>query len=610
MWKLERIGLLVVFASLLVIASTVLLLFQNQQDARITGIRDQGVGVARILTRVPFDEIARGGQQQGIVQLLHHTVSHGDFAYSSVVDTDGRSVYEYSSDGIIAPPALLPDSPATWLGQRDLSLPVNGRRIIEFHAPLFQDGTLRGFARIGYFYPSFGLTVDQLPFVATVALPIFLLVPLFYFLLRHEVRPIRNANVEISKILSEDNFGPSELTVSPELGDFMQRFNQFVALAKGRIESLENDRTQLLTSSKLVSYRKNRIESVLETLPEAVMVLDETGTVTFANEKVAALFGTNSETIMNRHPHEWCDNPDVLSMFGKFEQQRTLHSLTDTMRFMSGSIAEKNYATKTYPLFSPKDPSVAIGTLVVFRDETHEALARQARSDFVAHLSHELKSPLNVLGLYSESLLGEAGHSEEFRIEAANAIAVEVQQLSTLINGLLNMTQIESGSLVPDRTLVKLRDVLSSVFEEATRSAKDRDITMNIDIPKELCPIKVDKDLLRIAISNLLTNAVKYNRSGGSVTLSTEETADAVQIRVRDTGIGISEEDQTRVFEKFFRSGDQAVTSQNGHGLGLALARQIIDLHHGALTFESEVGTGTEFLITLWKDSTSARQAI
>ena len=246
----------------------------------------------------------------------------------------------------------------------------------------------------------------------------------------------------------------------------------------------------------------------------------------------------------------------------------------------------------------------------MFRDETQEALARKARTDFVSHLSHELKSPLNVLALYSESLLGEAGKSREHQVEAANVIASEVDRLSSLITGLLNMTQIESGSISPDRSLVKLQDLVTAAFDEAKHLAVDKNCSFELDMPKEMNPVFVDKDLLRIAVTNLMSNAVKYNKDGGTVKVTVEDTEDALQIRVADTGIGISEEEAAQVFEKFYRSTDDRVQSVGGHGLGLALAKQIIELHHGTLLLNRDREEGAEFIINLWKEATAVKQAI
>jgi signal transduction histidine kinase len=606
--KADRIGLVIVVASLLAISAIVFLLFQKQHASQMTEIRTQGVSLARAISGVPYEHLAPGGQQQGVVQALHQGAANKTLAYVTISDHQGLTVTEEVTDGVIVPLANIPGEPAAWLG--DLEHTTGSERYIEYHAPLLQDGELKGFVRLGYFYPVGGLSVEQMPFLAMVALPVFLLTPLFYFLLRREVRPIKAANDEISRLVEEEGFRSVDISASGELGEFIEHFNEFVKSASSKVNLLEQDKERLLTSSKLLTYRKNRVETVLETLPEAVMILDESGMVTFANQKLAAMFNVSQDVILTQPPQNWCEHPDVLNLIARFQAQNKPKNFTETMRFSTDSVAARSVATKTYPLFAAKSPNSAMGTLIVFRDETQEALARKARTEFVSHLSHELKSPLNVLALYSESLLSDAGKSRDYQIEAANVIAAEVDRLSTLITGLLNMTQIESGSISPERSLVKLQDVVAAAFEEAKAMAVDKNCTFVLNAPKEMNPVLVDKDLIRVAISNLLSNAVKYNKDNGTVTVTVEDTEDAVQIRVADTGIGINDEEEAKIFDKFYRSTDERVQAIGGHGLGLALARQIVELHHGTLLLNRESAEGAEFIINLWTEATAVRQAI
>ena len=115
---------------------------------------------------------------------------------------------------------------------------------------------------------------------------------------------------------------------------------------------------------------------------------------------------------------------------------------------------------------------------------------------------------------------------------------------------------------------------------------------------------------MKKVLINLMSNAVKYNADGGTVTLSIQETDDAIQIRVADTGIGITADEEAQIFDKFYRSSDERVQAIGGHGLGLALARQIVELHHGSLSLNSEREQGAEFIINLWKESSAVKQAI
>lgn len=447
MLKADRVGLVIVVASLLAITAIVFLLFQKQHASQMADIRTQGVSLARAISGVPYEHLVPGGQQQGVVKALHQGAASKTLAYVTISDLHGLTVSEEVTDGVTVPRASIPIEPSASLG--DTEHTTGADQYTEFRAPLLQDGELKGFVRLGYFSPAKGLSIDQVPFLAMVALPVFLLTPLFYFLLRVEFRPVKAANDDLSHLIDEDGFRTVEVSAST-------------------------------------------------------------------------------------------------------------------------------------------DPS----------------------TDFVSHLSHELKSPLNVLGLYSESLLGAAGKSREFQKEAANVIAAEVDRLGTLITGLLNMTQIESGRLSPNPSLVNLQDVVDAAVEEAKANLAEKDCTFKLNAPKEVNPVLVDKNLIRIAIGHLLSNAVKYNKDNGKVTVTLEDTEDAVQIRVADTGIGVSDEEEAKIFNKFYRSTDKRVQAISGHGLGLALARQIVELHHGTLLLNRENSKGAEFIVNLWTEATAVRQAV
>jgi two-component system sensor histidine kinase VicK len=235
----------------------------------------------------------------------------------------------------------------------------------------------------------------------------------------------------------------------------------------------------------------------------------------------------------------------------------------------------------------------------MFRYISREYLAKQAGAEFVAHVSHELKTPLNTLSAYSELLLDYATLTDEIRTGAVNVIHGEVERMTGLINNLLNISKMEAGTLQLSRTRVKVYDLLQDAYTAMSSHALGKHIKLELQIPPDLGSIKLDKALFRIAIDNLLSNAIKYSNPGGIVTLSAHITGDnQMQISVRDQGIGISAEDQEKIFHKYYRASTAETASRSGHGLGLFLAKQIIDLHHGTITVRSELNKGTEFTIT------------
>ena len=322
------------------------------------------------------------------------------------------------------------------------------------------------------------------------------------------------------------------------------------------------------------------------------------------------MLGVDTNEILHRKPTDWCAHPELLNYLCQFGTSTQDQIFTETLCFKNPLAMSKTLSIKAYPMFAPEDPDIIFGRLIIVNDATKDVLAEESRSNFVAHVAHELKSPLNTMSLYAEALRGEQGDDESFRIEAYNVINDEIERLAALVDNLLSITQIEMGSMKIRKQRVRLRDLLQDSFDRLRQSGRCDDLDLQLDLPEELSAVTVDKDLFRIALNNLLVNAVKYSDAGDTVTLSAEELAESIQIRVRDTGIGISADDQSKVFEKFYRSTDEKVQSRAGHGLGLALTKEIVELHRGQVSVVSESGKGSEFLIDLWKDSGTLQQSI
>jgi two-component system phosphate regulon sensor histidine kinase PhoR len=268
-----------------------------------------------------------------------------------------------------------------------------------------------------------------------------------------------------------------------------------------------------------------------------------------------------------------------------------------------GVSPKKDISVMPSPLFSPRDPSHVFGTLVLIRDVTAQNLVKEGSGTFIAQVSHELKSPLNVISMYCETLQGGENATEAFLVEAANVIKDETERMTMLINNTLNLTKIEMGSISINRSRVKLKDLLQDAFDSCVRSDQAGSLEFKLDLPAEIGPVAVDKELMRIAINNLLTNAVKYSNPGGVVSLGVEETDSSVRISVRDTGIGIDSGELSRIFDKFYRSECNEVRKRVGHGMGLALAKEIVQLHQGELSVSSELGKGSVFTIEFNKEA-------
>lgn len=586
-------------ASLLAIAIVSFLLQSYQGRLHAEKTRVQGVALTRALSGADYSQLVpspdRPAPDKG--SLLRQWIDvqgTSNFAYGLVVNPAGAKLYETTSPGSIAPAATMPTEPYAWFGEHTLTSPGDNRQIREFYAPIMQNGLLAGFVRVGYYSKTAGISTDELSSFATIALPIFLLTVMSYLLIRREIKPLGQLSQKLEQ--ASQAYGAPASGIGQ--GDFIQRFDQFMQLVQSRVNQLDQSAASTQAGTHLITYRQEKAESALNAIPDAVLVLDEAGVATYVNQKFENLIGTPREQVIGQTAPQWCKQKSVLAFLLRFKTP-TAARHSSTMQYAPDDQTERHIAVDAFPLFSPRDRNVVFGTLVVFRDVSAEHLARQAGAEFVSHISHELKTPLQTLAAYSELLLDRTNLPEADQIDAINVIQSEVHRMSGLISNLLNISKMDSGTLKLNRKRVKLHELMQDAFAALRNSALGRDIALELSIPPDLGALRLDKDMFRIAVDNLLSNAIKYSNAGGKVTVSaTMLDTGQIQIRVRDQGIGIAKEDADKVFAKYYRVASDDTASRSGHGLGLFLAKQIIELHQGSITLHSELGQGSEFIIT------------
>jgi signal transduction histidine kinase len=598
--KNNRIGLILVGSSLAVIALVVTLLLQRQQTEHAEQVRAQGLGMVRSLAALPASVLVPSKGAPGVLDSILAYRDNPDFAYAAVSAADGRSLAEVASAGALVPPA----APLALTGFAERAVPAgqNGRAIREFHGPL-ASADEKTQVRIGYFEPRTPFDMKDLPFYALIALAMFLLVPLIYLVIKREMAPLAALGEQLRVAAGQASSNQALALASSADSDadvrgLANKLNRYLDQASTRIRELEQESVASMASGRLLEYGSNKMQAVLQCLPDGLLVLDPAGEVTFATGKIEPLLGVSVADVLSQPVEAWCRDPELRAMLARFRSARLDTRSQMTIEFNPSGVPGKRLWATAQALLGH---SMAYGTLVVLRDATREHLARQAGNDFVAHVAHELKSPLNVIGMYGEMLADVGEDDPAVRVEAINVIQDEVERMNSLVNNLLNVSKLEMGSMRPERHRVKLDDLLRDAWQQARTRAEAKGIRLDLQVSRELAAVSVDKDLFRIALNNLLNNAIKYNQAGGSVVLAADEADMDVVIAVRDSGIGMSPEDTARVTEKFYRVRETGTEQRGGHGLGLYLTNQIIELHHGRLTIESELGHGSVFSIHLKK---------
>ena len=239
------------------------------------------------------------------------------------------------------------------------------------------------------------------------------------------------------------------------------------------------------------------------------------------------------------------------------------------------------------------------GAVVVLHDVTELRRLERVRQDFVANVSHEFKTPLTAIQGFAETLLGGALEDPKNNRRFLEIMRDHANRLARLTDDLLKLARIEAGKLELEFSPVGVIEFIERCAETALMKASRKQITLDIEIPPGLPPVRGDASLLRDVLQNLVDNAIQYTPPGGRIRVSARVNSSEMVIEVADTGIGIPLIDQERIFERFYRVDAARSREAGGTGLGLSIAKHIIDAHNGRLWVESTVGEGSRFSFSI-----------
>jgi two-component system phosphate regulon sensor histidine kinase PhoR len=232
-------------------------------------------------------------------------------------------------------------------------------------------------------------------------------------------------------------------------------------------------------------------------------------------------------------------------------------------------------------------------------DITRLRQLEQVRKDFVANVSHEIKTPLASIKAFAETLRTGAIDDPANRKEFVEVIEKDADRMTRLVDDLLELSSIESGRRAPNFESIALAECAQGVAVSLAPLAERKQVRIEIRIPNDLPPLRADKGQLRQVLTNLLDNAIKFNKDKGGVTVTASADQRVVTVVVQDTGSGIPAEDLPRIFERFYRVDKARSRELGGTGLGLAIVKHIVDAHGGSVGVESEPGQGATFRFTL-----------
>ncbi|MGM0440589.1 MAG: sensor histidine kinase [Chlamydiota bacterium] len=337
---------------------------------------------------------------------------------------------------------------------------------------------------------------------------------------------------------------------------------------------------------------RNQKETILESLIEGVIAVDNNLVVTYINQKALQLLDARREDILYKNfnlVHRPLSN-DLLE-----------HALNENRVFTTS--LKLNINNKKLFLDVVATPTADHqGAILILQDKSIHYRALEMKKDFIANASHELKTPITIIRGFAETLHDNPLIDVDYRKKITSKIMRNCERMTSLINSLLALANIEKLPLTRIQS-IDLIDLIKRCKASLLVSFPSAEITIS-DNDSQPLYIKGDPELLELAINNILTNAAKYSSPPAKITLSVEKTTDAVIISISDKGIGIPKKDLDNIFSRFYRVDKARSRQLGGSGLGLSITANIIKKHYGSIKAESIVGEGSSFIITLPLDIT------
>jgi two-component system phosphate regulon sensor histidine kinase PhoR len=401
------------------------------------------------------------------------------------------------------------------------------------------------------------------------------------------------ASLLISVMISERLHEMSSVARKLAVGDFSKKIalpadDEIGDLAK----SLNNMAGKIGDMVSNISSEKAKLEAVISSMFEGVMLVGRDGRVILMNPSLMRLFFVDSDPA-GRTPLEVIRNNQVQDMVDSLLK----HGADRTNREVAIVLPEQRVVMVNGVTIKGDDaPEIAV---LVFHDITELKRLEDIRKEFVANVSHELRTPISSIKGYTETLLDGKVDDKETVKDFLNIIHNDSNRLANLIDDLLDISSIESGKIKMEPKPVGAMPIVEKCLRVLGANIKNKRISVKLDIPENLPMMLGDEKRLSQVFLNLMDNAVKYTHEGGSVVVTANLQGSSIRIDITDTGIGIPDKDIPRIFERFYRVDKARSRELGGTGLGLSIVKHIVQAHNGQVWVQSVLGRGSTFSFTI-----------
>ena len=349
-----------------------------------------------------------------------------------------------------------------------------------------------------------------------------------------------------------------------------------------------DEKTELKDKLSEVSTKKNQIETILLHMTDGIIAFNMSGEIILINPAAKKFLSISPE-----------DNT-FNDIFKKFEIDINMEKI---IYLESWTSTEKRFQVDdryVKVFFAPfkNEEDRPDGVIAVIQDITEHVKLDNMQKEFVADVSHELKTPITSIMGYADTLL-EGGYDEETQQKFLNVIASESRRMARLVTDLLTLSRYDSNKKKTQKEAFDLGELVKKCQEKLAIEIKKKNHTVNCFVTADVPLVYADKDDIERVVLNIMTNSIKYTQDGGEIKIYVGFVYNDAYIKIFDNGIGIPEEDLSRIFERFYRVDKARTREMGGTGLGLSIAKEILDKNGGSIDIKSKVGEGTEVVIRI-----------
>jgi len=384
---------------------------------------------------------------------------------------------------------------------------------------------------------------------------------------------------------------------------------QKTQVLKTRTKELEESRVALMNmlgnvkeARKKAEEERDKTNTIITNFADGLLVFDPENKLSLINPRAEVFFKIKSREVIGKSVLELDSFPNLKPLIILLGKPSLKTGVAREIKEMSKKelLLEKDLILEVSTI-SIMVGEERTGTLVILHDVTREKIVEKLKTEFVSLSAHQLRTPLSAIKWTLQMLLDEdLGEITKEQREFIEKIYESNEKMIRLINDLLDVTRIEEGRYLYRPVLASLENEVQFVVNSYKEEIEKRKLKLEFKEPKKKLPqVMLDVEKMRLAIQNLLDNAIRYTHSGGQVTISLKGDKNKVEFRISDTGIGIPKDQQKRVFTKFFRGANAVKIETGGTGLGLYITKNIIEAHGGKISFKSEEGKGSTFYFSL-----------